>query len=111
VEVIIAAPPVITQQPVSPVGLKVGDPLSLTAEVSGGTPIYYQWVKDGVQGRWSVASSSSISLNIAKTAAASAGTYQLLVINQFATVASDPVTVTLAPAASSGAPTARVPSR
>jgi len=111
VEVIIAAPPVITQQPVSPVGLKVGDPLSLTAEVSGGTPIYYQWVKDGVQGRWSVASSSSISLNIAKTTAASAGTYKLLVINQFATVASDPVTVTLAPAASSGAPTARVPSR
>lgn len=111
VEVIIAAPPVITQQPVSPVDLKVGDPLTLTAEVSGGAPIYYQWVKDGVQGRWSITSSSSISLNIAKTTAASAGTYKLLVINPFAVVASAPVTVTFASTASLSAPTVRVPSR
>ncbi|NBX05952.1 MAG: hypothetical protein EBR18_07700 [Betaproteobacteria bacterium] len=55
VDVVIAAPPVITQQPAAPAGLKVGDPLTLTAEVSGGTPIYYQWVKDGIPGRWSVA--------------------------------------------------------
>jgi hypothetical protein len=110
VEVVIAAPPVITQQPAAPVGLKVGDPLTLTASVSGGTPIYYQWVKDGAQGRWSVANSSSISLIVPKTTAASAGNYKLVVLNQFAVVSSDSVSVTLAPASAS-ASTARVPSR
>ena len=110
VEVVIAAPPVITQQPYAPTGLKVGDPLTLTATVSGGVPIYYQWIKDGVASRWSVTDSSAISLNIPKTTAASAGKYTLVVLNQFDKVTSETVTVSFAASAASVAPT-RTPSR
>lgn len=99
VEVMLAAPPVITQQPAAPTGLTVGDSLTLTATVSGGIPIYYQWVKDGVASRWGVASSSSVSLTIPKTTASSAGKYTLVVMNQFATITSEPVTVSIAVAA------------
>jgi hypothetical protein len=110
VSVVIAAPPVITQQPSAPVGLTMGDPLTLTAEVSGGAPIYYQWIKDGVAGRWSLATSSAVSLNIPKTTASSAGKYTLLVLNQFDKASSETVTVSFAGTAA-GAAVVRKPSR
>jgi hypothetical protein len=110
VEVLIAAPPVITQQPYAPVGLQVGDPLLLTAVVTGGTPIYYQWVKDGVASRWSLATSSSVNLSVAKTTAASAGRYTLVVLNQFNKVTSESVNVTFTSPAS-GVSAVRTPSK
>ena len=107
VEVILSAPPVITQQPAAPIGLTVGDSLTLTATVSGGIPLYYQWVKDGVASRWSVASSSSVSLTIPKTTASSAGKYTLLVLNQFAVITSESVMVSFTAAAPTIRPKAK----
>jgi hypothetical protein len=110
VDVVISTPPVITQQPYAPAGLTVGDPLTLTATVSGGVPIYFQWVKDGVASRWSVTDSSTISLTIPKTTAASAGKYTLVVLNQFDKVSSETVDVSFAAPAVSANST-RKPSR
>lgn len=39
--------PVFTQQPVEPIGLKVGNMLRLTVQVSGPGPVSYTWYKDG----------------------------------------------------------------
>ena len=39
--------PVFTQQPVEPIGLKAGDVLRLTAQVSGPGPVSYTWYKNG----------------------------------------------------------------
>jgi hypothetical protein len=89
VEVLVWVPPVFTSQPVAPVGLKLGDPLFLTAQVNGAQPIFYQWKKDGVGGRWS----STPSLVINKTTAASAGRYVLVAVNPSGTVTSQEVTV------------------
>jgi hypothetical protein len=87
--VLVWVPPVFTSQPVAPVGLKLGDPLFLTAQVNGAQPIFYQWKKDGVGGRWS----STPSLVINKTTAASAGRYVLVAVNPSGTVTSQEVTV------------------
>jgi hypothetical protein len=91
-EVVLWVPPVVTAQPVTPIGLKVGDPLTLTADVRGAQPIYYQWRKDGVPGRWS----SSPHLVIQKITAASAGKYILVAVNPSGTVSSEEVTVRVA---------------
>ncbi len=95
-EVVVWAPPAFTGtgQPVAPTGLKVGDRLVLMAEVRGAQPIYYQWRKDGVPGRWS----SSPNLDIPKTTAASAGKYVLVAVNPSGTVSSKEVTVRFAQA-------------
>ncbi len=90
-EVVVWVPPVVTNQPVAPTGLSVGDRLILMAEVSGAQPIYYQWKKDGVPGRWS----SSPNLVIQTTTAASAGKYVLVAVNPSGTVSSQEVTVRL----------------
>jgi hypothetical protein len=89
-EVTVWVPPVVTSQPVAPSGLKVGDPLILTARVSGALPMFYQWQKDGVPGRWS----STPSLTISRTTASSAGKYKLVAVNPSGSVTSDEVTVT-----------------
>ena len=86
---VVWVPPVVTSQPVAPIGLKVGDPLILTAQVSGAQPMYYQWNKDGVAGRWT----STPSLMINRTTAASAGKYVLVAVNPSGTVSSQEVTV------------------
>ena len=91
-EVVLWVPPVVTSQPVAPVGLKQGDPLFLTAQVSGAQPIFYQWKKDGVGGRWS----STPTLVINKTTPASAGRYVLVAVNPSGTVTSEEVTVSFA---------------
>ncbi len=109
-QVLIASPPVITQQPAAPLDLKLGDPLLLTAEVGGGDPIYYQWIEDGIATRWSVAWSSSVSFSVPKTTAATPGKYTLVVLNQFGKVTSESVTVAFT-TATIGAPKARILSR
>lgn len=88
-EVVVWVPPVVTTQPVAPSGLKVGDPLILTAQVNGAQPMFYQWRKDGVAGRWS----SSPTLTINSTTAANAGKYVLLAVGPTGTVASQEVVV------------------
>jgi hypothetical protein len=88
-EVGVWVPPVVTNQPVAPIGLKVGDPLILTAQVSGAQPMYYQWRKDGAAGRWT----SAPSLMINRTTAASAGKYVLVAVNPSGTVTSQEVNV------------------
>lgn len=109
-EVLIASPPVITQQPAAPLDLKLGDPLLLTAQVGGGVPIYYQWIKDGVASRWSIALSSSVSFSVPRTTAATPGKYTLVVLNQFGKVTSESVTVAFT-STTTGAPNARILSR
>jgi len=102
-EVVVWVPPAITSQPVAPIGLRVGDPLILTAQVSGAQPMYYQWQKDGVAGRWS----STPSLTINRTTPASAGKYVLVAVNPSGTVSSQEVTVSFAQAAGKGSAAAR----
>ena len=88
-EVVVWVPPVVTSQPVAPIGLRIGDPLILTAQVSGAQPMYHQWKKDGVAGKWS----ATPSLTISRTTAASAGKYVLVAVNPSGTVSSKEVTV------------------
>jgi hypothetical protein len=88
-EVVVWVPPSVTSQPVAPLGLRIGDPLILTAQVSGAQPMYYQWKKDGVAGKWS----ATPSLTIRRTTAASAGKYVLVAVNPSGTVSSKEVTV------------------
>jgi hypothetical protein len=102
-EVVVWVPPVVTSQPVAPVGLRIGDPLFLTAQVSGAQPMYYQWRKDGVAGRWS----STPSLMINRTTAASAGRYVLVAVNPSGTVSSQEVTVSFNPSTTKTAAVAR----
>ena len=90
-EVVVWVPPVVTSQPVAPIGLRIGDPLILTAQVSGAQPMYYQWKKDGVPGRWS----TTPSLTLNRTTATSAGKYVLVAVNPSGTVSSQEVTVSL----------------
>ncbi len=90
-EVVVWVPPVVTSQPVAPIGLRIGDPLILTAQVSGAQPMYYQWKKDGVPGRWS----TKPSLTLNRTTATSAGKYVLVAVNPSGTVSSQEVTVSL----------------
>lgn len=104
VAVMVQSPPVIVQQPLAPVGLKVGDTMTLSATVSGAKPLYYQWRKDGVAGRWSLASSSTINLVVPKASATAAGRYSLVLLNQFATVVSDEVVVGFTSAAGANGP-------
>jgi hypothetical protein len=94
-EVSVWVPPVVTTQPVAPTGLKVGDPLILTAQVNGAQPMFFQWRKDGVPGRWSLLPT----LTINSTTAASAGKYVLVAVGPTGTVSSQEVTVSFAQSA------------
>lgn len=104
VAVVVQSPPVFVQQPLAPVGLKAGDTMTLSASVSGATPLYYQWRKDGANGRWSLASSSTISLVVPKAGASAAGRYALVLLNQFGSAVSDEVVVSFSSAAGASAP-------
>jgi hypothetical protein len=99
VSVVVAAPPVISQQPAAPVGLKLGDPLLLTAEVRSASRIRYRWIKDGVGTGWRNAESGTITFSVPQTKATSAGKYQLVVANAFGEVASNEVAAVFSSAA------------
>ncbi len=92
VEVVVPAPPVFTTQPIAPLGLKVGGKLVLTANVSGATPMYYQWKKNGAVGPW--LASPTLEVN---ASASSAGKYKLSAMNLFGTVSSTEITVAVSP--------------
>ena len=93
-EVVVPAPPVFTTQPIAPSRLKVGGKLVLTASVSGATPLYYQWKKDGVvvDGRWFTTPTLELTAG-----ARSGGTYKLSAMNLFGTVSSTEITVAVSP--------------
>jgi hypothetical protein len=91
--VVIAVAPVITQQPAAPVGLKVGDPLLLTANVSSASRVRFRWLKDGKPVAAGNAESGMLSLSVPKTKPNSAGTYKLIVSNAFGEVSSIETTV------------------
>ena len=88
-KVSIGSVPVITQQPVAPAGLKVGDTLVLTVAAGGAGPMTYQWDKDGaIQ-----PSSSSPTFQKDKITTASAGSYSVTVYNGFGSKKSNAVKV------------------
>jgi hypothetical protein len=91
--VVIAVAPVITQQPAAPVGLKLGDPLLLTANVSSASRVRFRWLKDGSPVAGGTSEAGTLSLNVPKTKANAPGKYQLIVSNAFGEVASVAVTV------------------
>jgi len=88
-KVIIGSVPVITQQPVAPDGLKVGDTLVLTVAAGGTDPLTYQWAKDGVV----QSSTSSPTFQKDKITTASAGSYSVTVYNGFGSKKSNAVKV------------------
>jgi predicted peptidase len=65
--------------------------------------MFYQWKKDGVAGRWS----STPSLTINKTTAASAGKYVLVAVSPRGTVSSQEVTVSFSQATAKTAAAAK----
>ena len=88
-KVIIGSVPVITQQPVAPDGLKVGETLVLTVSAGGTDPLTYQWAKDGVV----QSSSSSPTFQKDKITTTSAGSYSVTVYNGFGSKKSNAVKV------------------
>ena len=93
VQVVVSAPPVITQQPSAPIGLRVGDPLVLTVNVGGAVPLSYRWFKDGIAVASKKSESGTISYTLGKATASAAGTYKVTIVNQFGTVTSNEITV------------------
>jgi hypothetical protein len=93
VTVVIAVAPVITQQPAAPVGLRVGDPLLLTANVSSASRVRFRWLKDGSPVAFGIAEAGMLGLSVPKTKANAPGKYQLIVSNAYGEVASVEVTV------------------
>ncbi|MEI6872353.1 MAG: immunoglobulin domain-containing protein, partial [Verrucomicrobiota bacterium] len=89
--VTIGSVPVITQQLVAPVGLKVGDTLVLSVSAAGTNPLTYQWWKDGVIR----ASSSSATYQKAKITTLDSGSYSVRVSNGFGTAISTGVVVSV----------------
>ncbi len=93
VAVVIAVAPVITQQPAAPVGLKLGDPLLLNANVSSASRVRFRWLKDGSPVAFGIAEAGMLSLSVPKTKANAPGKYQLIVSNAYGEAASTEVTV------------------
>jgi hypothetical protein len=94
----VASKPVITQQPVAPVGLKVGSPLELSAVAAGTTPLLYQWKKNGAV----IANATSSIYQVAAAAANDAGKYTVRVYNGYGEAISNEITVVVAPAPATG---------
>ena len=87
----IGSVPVITQQLVAPVGLKVGDTLVLSVSAVGTNPLTYQWWKDGTIRTVS----SSATYQKAKITTLDAGSYSVRVSNGFGTAVSTGVMVSV----------------
>ena len=84
------APQIVTQ-PETPVGLYVGDTITLSVEVTGAEPILYQWTKDGVE------LEGATSKTFVKTVAqvSDSGLYAVKVTNPGGTVTSSNAVVTV----------------
>lgn len=95
VEVVVPGLPEITQQPVPPTGLKVGDSLLLSVSASGPQPMFYLWRKNGVNVQWGP--SSVYQVRSAKSTVA--GSYEVFAVNRYGYVESNTVQVSVAAAA------------
>ncbi len=88
-----AVAPTITTQPVSQTVDYYGT-INLTVQVSGSSPLTYQWKKDGVP----LSSGSSSSYYFSSATTANSGVYTVVVTNSAGSVTSSGVTVTVNPA-------------
>lgn len=88
--VIIPMLPVITQQPVG-TNLVLNQKLQLYVQTSGAEPLYYQWRKDGV----ALLNQTNSVLEIFNVKETDAGTYTVIVSNDFGFVVSQPVAVNI----------------
>jgi len=91
----LSAAPTITSQPVSQT-VCPGLPVTLTVVAEGGSPLRYQWVKNGVD----IAGAVTSTFSIPAVTAGDAGTYTVAVSNECGTVTSGPAAVTVASAPS-----------
>ncbi|HUG09900.1 MAG TPA: choice-of-anchor tandem repeat GloVer-containing protein [Opitutaceae bacterium] len=88
--VVVAAAPVITQQPRS-VTVKAGRNVTFSVFVSSPSPVTYQWFKDGE----TLASATSSTLQLPKVTTAASGAYIVVVTNSSASVTSEPAILTV----------------
>jgi hypothetical protein len=88
--VTLASPPVIVTQPVG-VNLPVGSPLDLLVSATGGTPLSYQWQRNGVD----IPGATSTTYHLNAVSAAAAGSYRARITNSFATVLSSTAIVSV----------------
>ena len=89
-EVVFApVPPVVTNQPVSVLGVDAGSTVSFTAGVRGTPPLKYQWLYNGTpladrpagNGISGISGANSLTLNLSGVPVSQAGAYSLLVTN------------------------------
>lgn len=92
VEVTVPGLPEITQQPVAPVGLKVGDGMMLSTKANGTQPMYYLWTRNGVNIQWGT---SSV-LQIRSLKASDSGKYQAWAVNRFGYSKSEEIQINIA---------------
>ncbi|MEI6715956.1 MAG: immunoglobulin domain-containing protein [Verrucomicrobiota bacterium] len=88
-EVVVGGPPEITSQPVTPIGLKVGDAMTLSVSASGPQPMFYLWMKNGATVQWGP---SSV-FQVRSVKSYTAGTYQVYAVNRYGYVQSVEVPV------------------
>lgn len=88
-------PPTVTNMP-GPLTVIVGNNLYIYPNVSGSSPMTYQWKKDGV----AIAGATSYYYNSSNVTLASAGSYTLTVTNAAGIITSNPTVVTVVDAIS-----------
>ena len=95
-------PPVITTQPSwSPATNYVGQPVSVTVNVNGSSPLSYQWFTNNtfaLSDAGSLTGSTSNLLTIGSAAVANGGTYTVVVTNLYGAVTSSVAQLTILPA-------------
>jgi alpha-tubulin suppressor-like RCC1 family protein len=87
---VVIGPPVFTSQPTNTVGAP-GQPVTVSANVSGTGPFGYQWLKDGVV----LAAQTNSALTFASFQLINSGTYQVVVTNAGGIQISRPVFVSI----------------
>ena len=85
-------PPIVTTEPVGRTN-HVGDRVTFTASVDGGTPLTFQWLKDGAV----VPGATSVSLSLSNLVAGDSGGYSLWITNAFGSVTSAVATLFVIP--------------
>ena len=86
--------PVVREQPAAYVTLDLGDNLTLTARAEGTGPLYYQWLRDGIE----LPGATKPTLTFTPATAALSGHYRLLVRGLAGSVLSAESTVLVTPA-------------
>jgi hypothetical protein len=87
--------PVITQQPSAPTrSIVVGNVVTLSVAANGTAPIRYQWRKGGQN----IAGQTSAQLTFSSITANDAGSYDVVISNDFGSATSTAVTLTVGPA-------------